>query len=292
LFTFANRILLQALPVLFVVQAPAQIVDSLSLFGKTLDVDVYGNVFVLGTESSLLTVYSPAGKDRIREIGGPGWGSEEFDRPSGLWSRNGIDLFIADYGNHRVQRYDRTLTFVSTLYTREDSDPSKRFGYPTDVALSRLGDLFICDSENGRILKVTRSTQVDRSFGGYDAGKGRLFSPRQVEIGARDVLYVLDGDRIVVFDTFGNYLREFGTGIFVRPSRIFADQDRVLVLDGDVLFHFDAAERAAPPLTIAELSGGRFTGKDVFSFVFSGAALYVLTPQGVFLLRLPPHPGS
>jgi hypothetical protein len=276
---------------LFALQVQAQIVDSLSLYGRTLDVDVYGNVFVLGTESSLVTVFSPGQQARFREFGGPGWGNDEFDRPSGIWCRNGLDLFVADYGNHRVQRYDRTLTYVSTLYTREDPDPSKRFGYPTDVALSRLGDLFICDSENARILKVTRSTQVDRSFGGYDAGKGRLFSPSQLEIGAKDILYVLDGKRIVVYDTFGNYMREFGSGIFNRPSCIFADRDRIIVLDGDILYHFDADERPAPPVSVPELTDGRLTGGDVSSLVFSGSVLYLMTAHGVFLLKLPARPG-
>ncbi len=287
----AHIVRLLSIPVLFSLPVYGQIVDSLPLYGASLDVDVYGNIFVVGAETNLLTVYSPREKLKFRQIGGQGWGNDEFDNPSGVCARNGIDIFVADYGNHRIQKYDRTLTYAATFYTREDEDPARRFGYPTDIALSRLGDLFICDSENARILKVNRSSQVDRSFGGFDAGRGRLFAPRQVEIGARDFVYVLDKGRIVVFDTFGNYIRELGPGLFSKPSCIFADKDQVLVLDDDLLYHFDADERPSSPVSISELSGGRIRGEDITSLVFSGSALYTLTPEGIFLLKLPARPG-
>jgi len=289
LFNLAHIVTLFSIPVLCF-PAYGQIVDSLQLYGTSLDVDVYGNIFVVSSESDLLTFFSPREREQIRQIGGQGWGNEEFDNPSGIWSRNGIDIFVADYGNHRIQKYDRTLTYAATLYTREDEDPAKRFGYPTDIALSRLGDLFICDSENARILKINRSSQVDRSFGGFDAGQGRLYAPRQVEIGSSDFLYVLDKGRIMVFDTFGNFIRELGSGLFNKPSCIFADKDQILVLDDDLLYQFDANERPSSPVNIRELSEGRISGEDISSLVFSGSALYTLTPRGIFLWKLPARP--
>ena len=147
-----------------------------------LDVDIYGNIYILNTDRNTLKLFA---KDRSlkREVGGSGWENDQFDRPSGLWARNGIDVFVADYGNHRIQRFDRHLSYVSTLYARENPDPDERFGYPTDVAVSRLGDLFICDSENSRIVKVNRFTQVERTFGGFSAGNYRR--PRGSDSGCR-----------------------------------------------------------------------------------------------------------
>lgn len=265
----------------------AQLVDSLPLFGTNIDIDVYGNLFVIDAESSLLTVYTKA-KNQVRQFGGQGWGTEQFDSPRAVWASNGLDIFIADYGNHRIQRYDKTLSYVSTLYTRDNEDQSTRFGYPTDMTLTRLGDLFVCDSENARILKLTRSTQPDRSFGGFEGGKGRLFAPVRIEAGPRDNLYVLDKNRVVVFDTFGNFVQELGTGLFRTPDRIYADTERVLVLDGDLLFRFDDGGRPMIPVSISESAGGRIKGEDVLSMTYARSVLFALTSEGLFLVRLPP----
>jgi len=276
---------------LFVLQAQGQIVDSLALYGTALDVDVYGNLFVIDAETNLLTVYSPGERKKVRQFGGQGWGNEQFDAPRALWARNGLDIFVADYGNHRIQRYDRTLSYVSTLYTRDNADPAKRFGYPTDVALTRLGDLFVCDSENARILKLTRSTQADRTFGGLEAGKGRLFSPAQIEAGPEDYLYVLDRERVVVFDTFGNFMHELGAGLFEKPHAVYADPDRVMVLDGDLLFRFDDRERPMEPILVSSITSGRFDGDRIRSMVYTGSRLVALTPEGLFVIQLPPAEG-
>ena len=182
-----------------------------SIHGTSISVDLAGVMTVVDSHACTVRQYSPAGA-LLREIGGQGWGNDQFDRPAGVWAKNGIDVFIADYGNHRIQRFDNALAYVSTLATRDNSDPDKRFGYPTAVSLSRLGDLFLCDGENNRVAKVGSSNQVDLTFGGYGAGSGRLTQPVQIDCGPNDDVYVLDPPRIVVFDTFGNYIAELGAG--------------------------------------------------------------------------------
>ena len=189
----------------------------LSVRGDRFDVDIYGVIYVLDSQSSLLRVFDAAGK-LGREVGGQGWNNEQFDQPQGIWARNGLNIFVADYGNHRIQRYDRTISYVATLYSRDEDNPAIRFGYPTDVSVSRQGDLFLCDGENVRILKVNQADQVDRSFGGPGAGKGALSAPTMVEVGPGDFVYVLDEERIVVFDSFGNYVREIGAESHPRAA--------------------------------------------------------------------------
>ena len=149
---------------------------SVAIEGNRLDVDINGSFYILNSERNLLGTYS-ARLEAQKEVGGAGWNDDQFDKPSGLWARNGIDVFVADYGNHRIQRFDRGLNFISSFSARESTDPEERFGYPLDVALSRLGDLFVCDGENARVVKINRFTKVERAFGGFDAGKGRLLRP-------------------------------------------------------------------------------------------------------------------
>ncbi|MEO8167321.1 MAG: NHL repeat-containing protein [bacterium] len=254
--------------------------DSLLTTGTSLDVDINGSVVLVDGEKNTVRLLSKDMK-RVAEIGGSGWGDNQFDHPSGVWARNGIDIFIADYGNHRIQRFDRKLAFISSFSTHDRRNPDERFGYPTDVTVSRLGDLFICDSENSRIVKVIGLSKVAKAFGGFDAGKGRLKSPNQIEIGPHDNVYVQDampdtkqGSRVVVFDNFGNFIHIIGESMFPDGAQIYADENGLILLGGGKFYFFDENDR--PVLTT---EAANFN--DVRSFVFSRGFAYVLTSQGL-----------
>ena len=249
--------------------------EPVGIRGSQCDVDVYGNIVVLDTDHNVVRLYT---KERalLREVGGSGWENDQFDRPAGLWARNGIDIFVADYGNHRIQRFDRKLNFISSFSTRESSRPDERFGYPTDVALSRLGDLYICDGENSRIIKVNRFNQVERPFGGFDAGEGRLHQPTRVQLGPKDYVYVLDGNRIVVFDSFGNYIHDL-RGL-TKPASFYADGDGILVLDEDRLTCFDVEERPIRAIPISAIIEGE---DDIRSLSMGRGSLWVMTASGL-----------
>ncbi len=251
--------------------------------GSALDIDINGNVYVVDADRNTLRLYNRSGALE-KEIGGPGWLSGQFDRPSSVWARNGIDVFVADYGNHRIERFDRSLNFVSSFSTRESANPDERFGYPGSVALSRLGDLFVCDTENSRIVKVDRFSTVERTFGGFGGGGGRLNSPSGVALGPRDGIYVLDGRRIAVFDPFGNYLRDLFPSLFVRPVALYADDGVVAVVDSATLFMFDANERAVGAFPLSALGGGVL---DVRALALNSGSLYLLTGQGLTVVSDP-----
>ncbi len=257
--------------------------ESRAISGQQLDVDIYGNIYILNTDKNTLKLFS---KDRVlkREIGGSGWENDQFDRPSGVWARNGIDVFVADYGNHRIQRFDRNLSYVSTLYTRENQNPDERFGYPTDVAISRLGDLFICDSENSRIVKVNRFTQVERTFGGFSAGEGRLLNPTRVEIGPADHVYVVDGPRVVVFDNSGNFLRALG-GVFRPPILLYANTASVVIVDSMSMYCLDVDERPACSLPIQTATG--LERSQIQSIAFLQDSMFVLAGRELVVLPDP-----
>jgi DNA-binding beta-propeller fold protein YncE len=267
--------ILLLLSVVFDSELPAQVPMKVS--GHRLDVSMGGDIYVLNTDRNILTLFT---KERVakHEIGGTGWGNEQFDRPAGIWARNGIDVFVADYVNHRIQRFDKGLNYISTLYTRENLNPGERFGYPSDVALSRLGYLFVCDTENSRIAKVNQFSQVERTFGGFDAGKGRLFAPTQVECGPKDRVYVLDGLRVVVFDNFGNFLRSLA-GEFRPPVTLYADGQSAVVVDSSTMFCFDDEERPASSLPLETLLD--LGGNEIRSVAFSQDSMFVLTAEGL-----------
>ncbi|MBC8146086.1 MAG: hypothetical protein H7X80_10920, partial [bacterium] len=89
------------------------------------DFDIEGNLYVVDREASMLVKYSPGG-DSLLAVSGRGNDQLQFDNPVSVYARRGTDIYVADHVNHRIQRFDHNLDYVSTLYTREDSDERKR----------------------------------------------------------------------------------------------------------------------------------------------------------------------
>ncbi len=259
-------------------------VQASAIHGTAISVDIYGNMFVLDSESSTLHIYS---KDRVlvHEVGGQGWEQDRFDRPAGVWARNGIDVYVADYGNHRIQRYDRNLTFVSSLSTRDNSNPDERFGYPTDVSLSRSGDLFICDTENSRIIKVNTLNGVSLPFGGFGAGQGRLLRPSRAQVGPKDNVYVLDAPRVLVFDNFGNYLQDLTPGMFGDPTALYADEQGVAVLDSMSVLFYDQDNRPGAAVQLEPILAPEPV--HIRAIAVSNGVLYLLSESGLYTVADP-----
>ncbi|HWP81950.1 MAG TPA: hypothetical protein VNN76_04770 [Bacteroidota bacterium] len=175
-------------------------------------------------------------------IGGYGWQIGSFDSPKGIVT-DGINVFVADFGNHRVQRFDRRLSHISSLSTRDTAIAEARFGYPVDVALSRFGDLFVLDGENLRIVKFQVSGRFERSFGDIEQGSRRLRRPLALKLAPRDRVVVFEAGRAVEFDYFGNFLRVIGEGL-LNNARALGVSEEGFVVATDSLMMFFSAEGA------------------------------------------------
>ncbi len=246
---------------------------------SSLSISPLGNVYVADTGNNRIVKFSTEG-ELLSEVGGYGWGELEFDRPYDVTATSGLNIYVADYGNHRIQRYDRSFNFISTLFMREDEDPLKRFGYPTAVALSRQGDLFVADGENNRILKLNQFNVVERVFGGFDAGLGRLNRPRAIELGPHDHAYVLDGRRVVVFDYFGNYVRTIGAGALRDPTGLAFD-NHLYVADGDTIHIIDVFGSFVRSLSVSDVLSSASRKPKVIDVEIHRSFLYFLTPNEV-----------
>lgn len=271
---FVGAAIVSAAVALAAVGARGQ-VQHVAVEGTAIDVDLHGTIVVLDGVQCTLTRFAP---DLRRQMvaGGPGWEDGRFDAPSGIWARNGLDVYVADHGNHRIQRFDRALSFVSSLTSHGDGGEAVAFGYPSDITVSRQGTLFICDTENNRVVRVDEANRIAGAFGGFGGGAGKLERPVQVEAGPEDRVYVLDPPRVVVFDTFGNYLMVLGEGILRSPSRIAGDDRGIAVVDGADLVFFDVLHKPALRVALAEVLDT--AAEQVLSLSLAGGRLYALTP--------------
>ena len=208
-----------------------------------LDIDIEGNLYVVDAGRDLVVKYSPEG-DSLNAVGGFGRGIEEFDRPSAVYARRGTDVFVVDHNNHRIQRFDRQLDYITTIQTRDDPDERLRFGYPLDVMISRQGDIVILDGENQRIVVFDPSGRFIRGFGDVASGEGALVDPIALELDGADNVYVLDGGTIKAYDPFGAWLRSIPLPAGINVHTFVVESNTMMISADSLLLLYDLEKRA------------------------------------------------
>jgi hypothetical protein len=132
-----------------------------------------------------------------------------------LWSPTGVavdsanNLYIADFGNHRIRKVAATgiITTVAgngTLGYSGDGGPatSAELADPTHVVLDSVGNLIIADPGNNRVRKVTVATGIITTIAGngtagYSGDGGpatsaALHNPEYLTLDSADNLYIGD----------------------------------------------------------------------------------------------------
>ena len=242
-----------------------------------------GWIYVLDAERNLI-VLTKGEEDISSSVGGYGWSSTTFDQPTGL-ATDGLNLYVSDRGNHRVMRFDRSLNFISSFVTRDTSLLAARFGSPLGVALSRLGDLFILDGENLRVVKFGASLQYERSFGDIDDQRSRLRQPMKILLSPDDHVVVLESDRLLEFDYFGQYLRVIGSGRFHDARGFCFIRGGIVVATPERLFWFNDRGELLREIPSTEIASGSPLGA-MEDLAASDDRLLLLTSTQLHIIRL------
>ncbi len=174
----------------------------------SLSVNAAGELIVLDAGANALIRFGGDGRELSR-IQGTGWGAGEFDGPTDVSASFPLAVFVADGGNRRVQQFDRDLQYVQTIDEPKSAEGLGLGGVfrPTATVQSAQGDLFVLDVDGMRVVKMTPRYRVEREFGTYASGEGRLHAPADICITGDGHVAVADGQSVVLFDQFGNYVR-------------------------------------------------------------------------------------
>jgi len=250
----------------------------------SLSVSANGDLMVLDAGRNQLLQLSQAG-DVVKTIGGRGWGDLEFDSPTDVSANIGLNVYIADYNNRRVQRFDRKMNFVQS-FTADNIVPALSGSfYPRAVALSAQGELFIVESDGRRILKFDPAQHMEREFGGFNAGDGALTNPKDISVAADGKVIVLDEKRVVEFDTYANFLLSFPIDSLSSCSSICCTATGMLVAGPEkiIAYSFGGEKKF-------ELSGRSLVGlQNIEEFrdagVF-GPSLYLLTQHSIIVVKV------
>lgn len=236
-----------------------------------------GFIYVSDIATDEITALDTVG-NILKKIGGYGWRESAFDNPADIFA-DALKVYVADKNNNRIQRFDKNLNFNFQIYTRESENEQERFGYPLSAVMSNLGDIFILDSENSRIVKFDIFGNFLQNFGGYDYGNFALEKPIQLAVSMQNNIFVIDGSEIVIFDQYGNGVgRTSGAEVFESIRIIF---DWLTVTTNEKIF---TANLRSPDIRLNEIILSGIDDKlDLVSALIFNNKLYVLTNKEIVI---------
>jgi hypothetical protein len=117
---------------------------------RSISVSAEGVLYVADTGHHRIVAVDSAGK-LVAETGGFGSGHGQFQWPNAVVADRGSSVWVLDYGNRRIEKFSRLLEYQGTLEILVTGDDTKH--QPQALAVSPLGDLFVYDRDDSRLVR-------------------------------------------------------------------------------------------------------------------------------------------
>jgi sugar lactone lactonase YvrE len=182
-------------------------------------VDGAGNVYVADNGSAIVRKITPAGVvTTLAGKAGAGGDADgvgaaaRFNTPRGVAVDSSGNVYVADEGNADIRKI--TPAGVVTTLAGSDGRPgyrdgtgtAARFGSPRGLTVDATGTVYVADTDNDVIRKITPDGIVSTVAGtagevGTADGTGaaaRFSAPRGIAVDAAGNLYVADSDNAII----------------------------------------------------------------------------------------------
>ena len=165
-------------------------------------------------------------------VGGEGDIRGQFSEPRSLCIDTQGFVYVADFRNHRIQKFDLDGKWL-TMWGTSGEKPGQ-FGDICDIAVDSAG-VYVLDTFNNRVQKFSPEGKF---LGQWLEVKDSFFYPRGIVADQNGYIYVADTGhhRIVKLNNKGEFIKEWGRlgdqpGNFENPIGLSIFKDKLYVAD-------------------------------------------------------------
>ena len=192
------------------------------------------------TRSLLETREMPVTPSHLSSFGSKGSGSGQFSTPLGLAAEASGNVWVADSGNNRIEKFTSSGTFLaawgwgvadgqaksevctSSCQAGISGSGNGQFKGSGDIAIDSSGNLWVVDGGNYRIEKFNSNGEYLSQFGSYGYGNGQFRGPNGIAIAPSGHIWVSDWyGRVEEFTAAGEFIQSISGG---WPAAIAVDQ--------------------------------------------------------------------
>jgi sugar lactone lactonase YvrE len=181
-----------------------------------LEVDRQGNLYVVDSFNSRIQKFDQNGKF-LTMWGTAGQGDGEFRFINGDAGAGAIavdeqgNVYVADWGNSRLQKFDGNGQFLAKWGTRGAGDG--QFSNLLSITVDKAGNVYVLDGARADIQKFDGNGQFLAKWGSKGSGDGQFNYPTHLTVDGQDNVYVVDGfnNRLQKFDGNGQFLAKWGS---------------------------------------------------------------------------------
>jgi len=138
--------------------------------------------------------------DFISKFGSSGTGDGQFNLPTGITVHQNGDVYVVDYGNHRVQVFDSEGVYKSQFGSFGTGDG--QFNLPAGITVHQNGDVYVADRVNHRVQVFDSEGVYKSQFGSFGTGDDSQFNyPLGITVHQNGDVYVADrvNHRVQIF---------------------------------------------------------------------------------------------
>jgi sugar lactone lactonase YvrE len=233
-------------------------------YSSGVAVEQIGNIYVADSYSNKIRKITGAGE--VTTLAGSGIaGSADglgiaasFNNPTGVAVDENGNVYVADSYNNKIRKITAsgevtTLAGSGAPGTANGTGTAARFNGPSGVAVDQSGTLYVSDTDNQKIRKITASGAVTNHVGSGTPGstdgtgtEASFYYPQGIAVDGTGTLYVADTDNqkirkieaggvVTTLAGSGSYGSTDGTGTlasFNGPSGVAVDvNNNVFVAD-------------------------------------------------------------
>ena len=167
-------------------------------YPSSVAVDSSDNVYVADSLNHRIRKITPKGEVSTFADGKTGLknatGTEaQFELPAGVAVDSSDNVYVAEFFSHRIRKITSegevsTFAGSGTVGYKDATGTKAQFDHPTGVTVDLSDNIYVADTYNNRIRKITPEREVSTLIG----SEARFNDPTGITVDASDNIYVAD----------------------------------------------------------------------------------------------------